>query len=128
MLAQKKLKPGQPGTKKLLEEYGSSLLCVRYRSDPETQTIVKTVEIIVAESAWQPRPRRIGKDQLVGVKIGYKEFSLQRQVKAAGAEWNPESRLWEIRYGEVVKLGLTERIEQKKVPNTGKSKIPGIGK
>ena len=31
MLAQKKLKPGQPGTKKLVEEYGSRLLCVRYR-------------------------------------------------------------------------------------------------
>ena len=125
MLAQKKLKPGQPGTKKLVEEYGSRLLCVRYRCDPETQTIVKTIELIVAESDYSPRPRRIRDDQMVGVRIGYKESGLQRQVKSAGAGWNPNSRLWELRYDQAVKLGLEERIAQTRIPNTRKSKMPG---
>ena len=29
------LKPGQNGTKRLVEKYGSALLCVRYRFDEE---------------------------------------------------------------------------------------------
>ena len=125
MPAQKKLKPGQPGTKKLVEEDGSRLLCVRYRCDPETQAIVKTIELVVEESDYSPRPRRIRDDQMVGVRIGYKEFGLQREVKSAGANWNPNSRLWDLRYDQVLKLGLEERVEQTRIPNTRKSKIPG---
>ncbi len=33
MKARRKLKPGQQGTKNLLEVYGDALLCVRYRYD-----------------------------------------------------------------------------------------------
>jgi hypothetical protein len=127
MIAQKKLKPGQPGTKRLLAEYGSRLYCVRYRCDPVSQSIVKTVEIIVEESEHQPRPRRLRDDQIVAVRIGWKEFDLQRQVKQAGAKWNPTERLWELRYDQVVKLDLAERIV-KKVANTGKKKVSSTGK
>jgi hypothetical protein len=127
MIAQKKLKPGQPGTKRLLAEYGSRLYCVRYRCDPVSQSIVKTVEIIVEESEHQPRPRRLRDDQIVAVRIGWKEFDLQRQVKQAGAKWNPTERLWELRYDQVVKLDLAERIV-KKVANTGKKKVASTGK
>ena len=126
MLAQRKLKPGQPGTKKLLAEYGSRLLCVRYRCDPESQSIIKTVEIIVEESARQPRQRRLKAEQLVALRIGWKEYDLQRQVKQAGARWNPAERLWELRYDQAVRLGLTERIV-KKVSSTGKSKVSSTG-
>lgn len=35
MKTTKKLMPGQPGTKKLFEQYGSDLVCVRYRYDFE---------------------------------------------------------------------------------------------
>ncbi|MFN7948716.1 MAG: hypothetical protein U0Z53_25400 [Blastocatellia bacterium] len=126
MLAQRKLKPGQPGTKKLLEEYGSRLLCVRYRCDPESQSIIKTVEIIVEEPARKPRQRRLKAEQVVALRIGWKEYDLQRQVKQAGARWNPAARLWELRYDQVVRLGLTERIV-KKVSSTGKSKVSSTG-
>ena len=44
------LKPGRPGTKKLLAEYGSKLVCVRYRYDEELQTRCKTVELIKRKS------------------------------------------------------------------------------
>ena len=29
------LKPGQKGTKKLIAEYGDTLVCIRYRYDPQ---------------------------------------------------------------------------------------------
>jgi hypothetical protein len=43
------LKPGQKGTKALLEQYGDKLLCVRYRYDEKRQVRIKTVELIVSE-------------------------------------------------------------------------------
>lgn len=56
MNARVKLKPGQKGTKKLLEQYGDSLVCVRYRYDVEKRKQVKTVELIVSEADWTPPP------------------------------------------------------------------------
>lgn len=41
-----KLKPGQKGTRKLVDIYGDALVCVRYRYDEESRARVKTVEII----------------------------------------------------------------------------------
>ena len=43
------LKPGQDGTKRLVEQYGDKLLCVRYRFDETRGVKVKTVELIVDE-------------------------------------------------------------------------------
>ena len=123
MLAQRKLKPGQFGTKKPLAESGSRLLCVRYRCDPVSQVIVKTVEIIVEESAHQPRPRRLRDDHLVAVQIGWKEFDLQRQVKQAGDKWNPARRLWEMRYDQAVRLGLEERTETPEMSNSRRLRV-----
>jgi hypothetical protein len=127
MQSRRTVAPGQKGTKKPLEQYGGQLYCVRYRYDPHREVSVKTVEIIVEESEHQPRPRRLRDDQIVAVRIGWKEFDLQRQVKQAGAKWNPTERLWELRYDQVVKLDLAERIV-KKVANTGKKKVASIGK
>ncbi|MBL8190254.1 MAG: hypothetical protein JNK38_19715, partial [Acidobacteria bacterium] len=53
MLLSKKLKPGQPGTKRLVSQYGQSLLNVRYRYDPEQRNRFKTIELIIEESFWQ---------------------------------------------------------------------------
>ena len=41
------LKPGQKGTRRLVEKYGDALLCVRYRYDEKRGIRLKTVEIIV---------------------------------------------------------------------------------
>ena len=118
MLAQRKLKPGQPGTKKLPEKSGSRLLCARYRGDPARQTIVKTIEIIVEESARKLRPHRLKAEQPVATRTGWKESDLPRQVRQAGARGNPADQLWEIRSDQVVKPGLTKRIVRK-VSSTG---------
>ena len=44
MRARRTLRPGQRGTKKLLRQYGSQLVCVRYRYDAERYLRFKTVE------------------------------------------------------------------------------------
>jgi len=57
MKIKRKLKPGQPGTKKLVEKFGDDLICVRYRYDSAKKTRYKTVELIVDEKSWEKRER-----------------------------------------------------------------------
>ena len=111
MKARRKLLPGQPGTKKLLEQYGDDLVCVRYRYDSKRKLKIKTVELIVAQGPWQPR---IPGEQIMNVRVDYGERELGKQVKAAGGTWNKQKRAWELAYNKVVALGLTERIIQEK--------------
>jgi hypothetical protein len=104
----KKLQPGQPGTKRLLERYGENLLCVRYRYDPESKRRLKTVELIVEEIPWQAVKEKIPSSQMVRLWIPYDEFDLQRQVQAARGKWNQQQEVWELPYREVLELGLSE--------------------
>lgn len=94
-----KLKPGQHGTKKLVETYGDALVCVRYRYDAQKQKQYKTVEIIVSESDWTPPPAKYLDSTLVALKIGAKETILQSQVKAVGGKWDIERKVWIVPYG-----------------------------
>ncbi len=55
MKARSTLKPGQRGTLKLSAQYGEQLLYVRYRYDPLRKKRLKTVELIVEETDWEPR-------------------------------------------------------------------------
>ncbi len=48
------MKPGEDGTKKLLEIYGDKLVRVRYRYDAEKKLRYKTVELIVDVAEWEP--------------------------------------------------------------------------
>ena len=59
------------GTKQLLEQYGDRLVCVRYRHDAQQKKRFKTVELIVAEWAWEPPAPRIPADQIVTLRIGF---------------------------------------------------------
>lgn len=47
----RKVAPGQRGAKRLLEQYGAKLVCVRYRYDRQKQKCFKTVELIVEKSS-----------------------------------------------------------------------------
>src|SRR2546428_4074420 len=53
MRAQVTLQPGRKGTKRLLEQYGAKLVCVRYRYNEERRLRYKTVELIVEETPWE---------------------------------------------------------------------------
>ncbi len=118
MEARLKLKPGQKGTKKLLELYGQRLVCVRYRYDEQRQKRFKTVELILGETPWTPKPKPVNKTTIVNLRVELKEAELQRKVKSAGGKWNPAKRLWEISYGQAIALGLEDRIRTEKASDT----------
>ena len=103
------LKPGQRGTKHLVERYGDSLLYVRYRYDPDRGLRLKTVEIVVEVKPWRPRAR-FGEEDIVKVMVAYSEQDLRVRLKAAGGKWDPENKLWQVRYGSIRGTELECRI------------------
>ncbi len=103
------LKPGQKGTKKLVEKYGASLIYVRYRYDESRGIRRTTVELVEEEAPWQPRKRRRD-DQLVAVSVGYAEKELRQRLKDAGGKWDPEQKVWHIPYGAIRGTELAKRI------------------
>ena len=74
------LRPGQPGTRKLVERYGERLVRVRYVYDA------------------------------VYVRIAYHETDLRERAKRLGAIWRHPQRLWEITFRDSKRLGIEDRI------------------
>ena len=116
----KKMQPGQPGTKRYTRQYGESLVCVRYRRDAANSRRVTTVELIVDDGFYREETNPIIKamyaspNRNVYVRVGYEETWLRMQIKAVGACWVAEKKLWKIRYREVQKLEITDRIIEDK--------------
>ena len=84
MKAHTSLLPGQKGTKRLQEQYGRALLCVRYRNDELRGVRLKTVELIVEERPLRTAIRYRNED-IVSLVVSYTEKSLRDKLKAAGA-------------------------------------------
>lgn len=99
MKTRARLKPGQNGTKKFVEQYGDALVCIRYRYDAEKRKQYKTIEIIVSESDWTPPPSRFSDSTLVSLKIGINETAAQAQTRSVGGRWDREKKLWYVPYG-----------------------------
>ena len=110
MITRLKLKPGQRGTKRLLAEHGSALVCVRYRYDAAKRKRMKTIEIVVEESDWQPPVPKFRDDDRVFVQIGFSEQALRDAAKTAKGRWDPEARLWTVRYGNIKGTELEKHI------------------
>lgn len=105
------LQPGRPGTKKLLAEYGSKLVCVRYRYDDERQTRCKTIELVIDEIPWPPpRPANFAPSDLVSVRLNYSEETLRTAIKHRGGHWNWQTKSWTLTYAAALALRLTDRI------------------
>ena len=104
------LKPGQKGTKQLLAQYGDRLICVRYRYDAQRKKRYKTVELLVAERDWKLRRPRRADDEIVALRVAFADVAVRAQLKQAGGFWNPDRRVWQLRYDRVVALNLTSRI------------------
>src|SRR6266542_4934975 len=113
------LKPGQKGTKQLLAQYGDRLICVRYRYDAQRKKRFKTVELLVAERDWEPPRPRFAHDQIVGLRVAFADVATRYRVKQAGGSWNPERRVWQLRYDRVLTLGLDSRIVDEPASNGG---------
>jgi hypothetical protein len=96
-----KLKPGQKGTKALVEKYGDDLVCVRYRYDEASRTRIKTVELIVEKKDLKKLQQRFLDDAQVPVRIAYGETDLGKMAKTAGGRWDTDVKLWYINYGKI---------------------------
>jgi hypothetical protein len=106
------LRPGQHGTRKLVERFGERLLRVRYLYDADAGRRLKTVELIVESVPWTPRPRRPRRrdDEIVAVRIAWHEADLRERAKRLGAVWRPAQKLWEMHWSDARRLGLTGRV------------------
>ncbi|HEY9833544.1 MAG TPA: hypothetical protein V6D26_23535 [Stenomitos sp.] len=110
MKTQCHLKPGQKGTRRLLEQYGTSLVCVRYRYDKHRGVRLKTVEIIVEEKAL--KLPRFKDGDVVPVLVSYDETELREQLRKIRARWSPEEKLWYAPYRLIRGTKLEKRIPE----------------
>jgi len=106
------LRPGMPGTKKLVARYGERLVCVRYLYDETRSRRLKTAELVIEEVPWRVRARkpRRNDDDLVGVRVAWDEADLRSAVKKAGGIWRPRQKLWEMPWNAVRILGIGHRV------------------
>lgn len=57
------------------------------------------------------RPRaRFGEEEIVKVMVAYSEQDLRTKLKAVGGKWDPQGRLWQVRYGAIRGTELERRI------------------
>lgn len=110
------MKPGQNGTKRLMEKYGDWFVCVRYRYDQQSGKRYTTVELVEEEARWvkeapiKPHAPPSVAQQWLGVRVEYWETDLRGKIKAAGGIWRPRQKLWEMRCQDVVALGFEARV------------------
>src|SRR5712692_8255094 len=104
------LKPGQKGTKQLLAQYGDRLICVRYRYDSQRKKRFKPWSSSSPNAIENRHGLASPKTQIVGLRVAFADMAVRDRVKQAGGTWNPERRVWQLRYGRVVALGLHGRI------------------
>lgn len=105
------LKPGQKGTRRLVEQYGESLLCVRYRYDVKRGVRLKTVEIIVEEKPdLSPRYKE---GDIVPISVSFEEIELREQLRALHARWDSQQKLWFVPYRLIQGTPLEKRIVAK---------------
>ena len=104
------LKPGQKGTKALVEKYGDALICVRYRYDVESRTRIKTVELIVEKKELPPVTKQNKDETPVPVKIVYGETALGKMARKLGGKWDADVKLWFIEYGKIKGTELEKHI------------------
>lgn len=103
------LKPGDKGTRQLHKKYGDQLVCVRYRYDPKARMRYKTVELIVDAKPYVPENSAKYFAE-VSVRIEFHEQHLRDQAKALGAQWDPQNKIWRMRFKDAIDLNLEDRI------------------
>ena len=112
----KTIRPGQAGSHRFLDEWGDRLVAVRYRKAGNPNRIYTTIEVIVDErQASTPvlstrAFNMTGRNRAVAIRVHYEENELRQKIKAAGAKWSPQLKLWLLRYTDAVKMGLRDRI------------------
>ena len=80
------MRPGQPGTKRLLAKYGKSLVCVRYRYDEQAKHRIKTVELIADRTEWRLESGSSDGDTVVALRVGWREYEVQEASEGRGGQ------------------------------------------
>ncbi len=57
--------------------------------------------------------------RLSGLRVAFADVAVRDRVKQAGGTWNPQRRVWQLRYDRVVALGLNSRIVDEPASNSG---------
>lgn len=68
------------------------------------------LELIEEESAWERRGGWPDPDELVEVRVEYREHELRRQIKRARGWWIPARRVWRLPRYRAVELALDGRV------------------
>ena len=100
------MRPGDPGTAKLVRDWGDRLVSVRYRYAAFPPTRFTTVELVVDAAPWKPSA---GRSVLVEVRSW--ESDLRKKVAEAGGRWEARAGRWRIRYDRAAALGLADRVQ-----------------
>jgi hypothetical protein len=113
MEVEKTLRPGSDGTKRFVERFGSPLVCVRHRVDRQQGLRYTTVELIVDRRLYtEPTKPDLAprSTECLPVRINDQEHDLRRQVRAAGAHWAPQHRVWLLSPDAIDRLDLRDRL------------------
>jgi hypothetical protein len=96
----------------LTDKYGERLVSARYKYDAAAGERFTTVDLIQEESASSNGPpvltemEQAARSQRFAVRVDYCESELREEIKSAGAIWRSRHKLWEMRYDDIVALGL----------------------
>lgn len=104
----KSLAAGQPGTMKLMQRLGPSLLLVRYRYDWTGLYRYTTVELLVDA---MPVTRGHRPQDTFVVRLGKYEGTLKDAVRRLGGRWDAQLMAWTMAGRAVQALGLGHRVE-----------------
>lgn len=110
MITRLKLKPGQRGTKSLVEQYGDALVCIRYRYDATSRTRIKTVELIIERKQLPSSSNNIKDVEIVPVQIAYAEKHVGNLIRPLGGRWDSDVKLWYAPYGTIKGAELERHI------------------
>ncbi len=93
----------------------------------ERKRKIKTVELIIDESPLTFNPSKIPMNKIMQLTVAYGEVHVGKLIRAAGGRLNRKEKLWQLPYGEVLALGLENRIVNKgeKVSNNRNLYIRG---
>jgi len=100
------MRPGDPGTKRILRDWGLRLVCVRYRYNPALKRRVTTAELVIHEGPW--RHKRL---EEVGVAIRSWENDLRQAIVEAGGLWDRGLGMWVLPKRRAERLGLGDRLK-----------------
>jgi hypothetical protein len=107
----KTMRPGEPGTRRHLRDWGDRLVCVRHRVDLAKGIRFTTVEIVASAERSVRAKREPHPEALVYARVAKDEWELERRLRITkSATYDEFLNVWRMRYETAVRLRLKRRI------------------